>query len=418
MSRLILNRNGGSADEYGHLLAFNRSLSGDIIEGCQVQANGTPNMTVVVGQGSGRISTGTYPSSYGYFFGIDTTTGTPAGESVTITTANSSNPRIDTIVAYVDLSVTASTGSPNNPNNMLKLIAVAGTPAASPSAPTGSAIQSAIGGSNPYIVLANVLVGTSVTQINSGNITDLRSFVTPNAPSGLTGWTPAVETWAYASATTITVPTNATTKYDTGDLIMLTQNGTVKYFVINTVAATLLTVTGLFGASVTSGQTISQPYYSKARNPHASVNGAPVFNPYKFSAYRSAAWTAGTNAFAKITYDAVEYDTASNYSTSTGRFTAPVAGFYEFKARASSAFNNGTQQILSFYKNGSEFKRGPQNNLIWTNGASGLNNGTSHAAEIQLAAGDYVEVFYYGNAGAGEIGAGFTYFQGKLTSLT
>lgn len=182
MSRLVLTRNGGSADEYGHLLGLNRLLAGDVIEGLAVQAQSSPTMNVNVAPGTCRISTGTYPTSYAYFAAVDTTTGTPQGEVVTITTANSSNPRIDTIVAYIDLSVTASTGTANNPNNMLKLIAVAGVAASSPSAPTTSAIQSAIGAANPFIKLANIAVGTSVTQINAGNITSLRAFVQPNSP--------------------------------------------------------------------------------------------------------------------------------------------------------------------------------------------------------------------------------------------
>lgn len=142
-----------------------------------VVANGTPNMTTIVSAGSCRISTGTYPSSYGYFGAIDTTTGTPAGEPVTHATANGSNPRIDTVVAYVDTTLTPSTSPANNPG-MLKLMAVAGTPNASPSAPSGATIQAAVGAANPYIKLANVLVGTSVTTITNANITDVRTFLT------------------------------------------------------------------------------------------------------------------------------------------------------------------------------------------------------------------------------------------------
>ncbi len=43
------------------------------------------------------------------------------------------------------------------------------------------------------------------------------------------GWQPANETWTYASATTITVPSGAASKYAKGDKIKLTQT-TVKYF--------------------------------------------------------------------------------------------------------------------------------------------------------------------------------------------
>lgn len=196
MSRLVLNRNNGSADEFGHLLGLSRLLgSGDVIEGLGVVATTSPSMAVVVQQGSAGINTGTYPDSYRYWCAIDTTAGTPAGESVTITTANPSNPRIDVIVGYIDLAVTASSGTANNPNNMFKLVAVAGTPAGSPSAPNNAAIQSAIGASNPFMILANVLVGTSVTSINNGNITDRRSYVQVNNNSlgvAAQSWTP---TW-------------------------------------------------------------------------------------------------------------------------------------------------------------------------------------------------------------------------------
>lgn len=191
MSRLIFNRNGGSADEYGHLLLLNRLLAGSVIEGLSVVQAASPNMTVTVSPGSGRVPTGTYPTSYAYFFGVDTT----GGESITITTANTSNPRIDTIVAYVDLSVTPSTGTANNPNNMLKLAAVAGTPNSSPVAPNTSAIQTAIGSSNPYIILANIAVGANVTQILTSNITDLRAMATLNTSILATMFAGAVQSY-------------------------------------------------------------------------------------------------------------------------------------------------------------------------------------------------------------------------------
>ena len=81
----------------------------------------------------------------------------------------------------------------------------------------------------------------------------------------LDGWTPAAESWTYASATTITVPSGAASKYSVGDKIKLTQT-TAKYFYIVTVADTLLTVTG--GADYTvANAAITSPYYSKASSP-------------------------------------------------------------------------------------------------------------------------------------------------------
>lgn len=79
------------------------------------------------------------------------------------------------------------------------------------------------------------------------------------------GWREVTDSWAYASATTITVPTDATTKYSVGDKIRLTQT-TVKYFYIVAVAATTLTITG--GTDYTlANAAISDISYSKASSP-------------------------------------------------------------------------------------------------------------------------------------------------------
>ncbi|MEC5150862.1 hypothetical protein [Cryobacterium sp. GrIS_2_6] len=174
MSKLIANVNGGSSDEYGTFKALNEAFTGQIFKGLDVIPNSTPNMTVSVNPGSGRIPTGTSPSDYYYMISHDTT----AGESVTIATAAAS-PRIDYIVAYIDKSVTAAVSPVNNANNLLKFAAVAGTPAGSPVVPTTAQIQTAIGAANPYIILANVAVAASATTITTPNITDQRTLTVP-----------------------------------------------------------------------------------------------------------------------------------------------------------------------------------------------------------------------------------------------
>lgn len=170
MSKLVFNRDGGKTDEFGHLLALMRFIQGEVIEGLQVAANGTPNMSVNVPYGVAAIPTGSGATAYRYFVGLDAT------ENVTIPTANGSNPRNDLIVLWVDKSVTPNQVVTNNSNNMLKISVVSGTPASTPADPNTAAIQAAIGASNPYIILARVVTGAGVTQINSGNITDLRSL--------------------------------------------------------------------------------------------------------------------------------------------------------------------------------------------------------------------------------------------------
>ncbi len=80
----------------------------------------------------------------------------------------SGNPRYSSIVLYQDLG-----GSPNSTEtNTVHVVSVDGTPAASPTPPSNSTIQSSVGSGNPFIVLANVLVNSGATTPTS--ITDAR----------------------------------------------------------------------------------------------------------------------------------------------------------------------------------------------------------------------------------------------------
>lgn len=90
---------------------------------------------------------------------------------------------------------------------------------------------------------------------------------------GLDGWIPAEQTWAYASASTITVPSGAASKYQKGDKIKLTQT-TVKYFYVVGVVDTVLTVTGGTDYTVANAA-ITLPFFSKIENPQGFPS---VFN--------------------------------------------------------------------------------------------------------------------------------------------
>lgn len=108
------------------------------------------------------------------------------------------------------------------------------------------------------------------------------------ATQGVDGWIDAGETWTYASATTITVPSNATTKYSVGDKIKLTQT-TVKYFTVVAVSATVLTVTG--GTTYTvANAAITANYHSKSVNPL----GFPAAFAYTPSLSCSGSMTIGS----------------------------------------------------------------------------------------------------------------------------
>lgn len=105
---------------------------------------------------------------------INNRSGAPV--EVTLAGAPATNNRVDAIVAYVDNPSTGDGTTTDNPS-ACGLIAVSGTVAANPSAPTEAQIRSAIttdgatGGVAYYVILATIRVGTNVTTIGSGVIT-------------------------------------------------------------------------------------------------------------------------------------------------------------------------------------------------------------------------------------------------------
>jgi hypothetical protein len=126
-----------------------------------VTANSPVGMSVRVASGWAAI-VGTTQANMGTYVGYN-----DAQVTLTITTADVTNPRIDLVCMTVNDSF--YTGSSNN----VVLQVVAGTPAGSPVAPSLPANS---------ISLATVAVAAGALSINSGNITDTRVLVTTNIP--------------------------------------------------------------------------------------------------------------------------------------------------------------------------------------------------------------------------------------------
>lgn len=110
-------------------------------------------------------------------------------------------------------------------------------------------------------VTANKLATSAVTNTK---ILD-NTIVLEDKMASWNGWIEVSDSWTYASATTVTVPTDATTKYSVGDRIQFNQSG-IKYFQITTVAATTLTLAGVGGTTVANAA-ISDVKYSKVGSP-------------------------------------------------------------------------------------------------------------------------------------------------------
>ena len=137
-----------------------------------------------------------------------------------------------------------------------------------------------------------------------------------------------------------------------------------------------------------------------------------------FSAYKTSSQSYSANTWTKITYDTEEYDTNSNFASST--FTPTVAGYYLFTAR-NQLIADGTamsEMNTAFYKNGSIAKSGA---YMYQPAAATAQFGSNISAVIYCnGSTDYVECYartdgstltIFGSAGAG---ATNSYFQGTL----
>lgn len=134
-------------------------ISGDML----VTQETVPAMSVKVAQGHAALkATGSNMAYPGWL--------TDADASVAISSNASGNPRKDAIVLYIDKGATP------NPDitNVLKLTAIAGTPAGSPVSPSDATIQAAIGSANPFLRLADVTVASGAVSILNASILDTR----------------------------------------------------------------------------------------------------------------------------------------------------------------------------------------------------------------------------------------------------
>lgn len=154
--------------------AFNDCLaaySGGILSGWACSPSS--GLTVVLGGDGNTRDVAIAEDNAGNKTTINNISGSPV--AVTLSNAPNNNSRIDAIVAYVNNPPTGSSTATDN-YGACGLIAVQGTVASSPSAPTESAIRTAItadgasGTTAYYVVLATITVASGTTTITSANI--------------------------------------------------------------------------------------------------------------------------------------------------------------------------------------------------------------------------------------------------------
>lgn len=275
--------------------------------------------------------------------------------------ADAANPRITSIIVYVDKGAPTSPVPPNNPG-IVKFAAINGTPAAIPVAPSNTTIQTAIGASNPYIVLADIRVNAGAATISNSNITDVRSQVT--------------------------LGTNLVGNASLIDSAVSTSK----------LADFAVTTAKLADASVTT-----------AKLADASIDDTKWRNGIAFSARRTTTRTLSASTWTKIAANAVDFNYGGGYSNASdiGRFTAPATGLYTFSVTMFTEAAAQTRCIVAIWKNGGENTRLMDHTATDINAANG-------STMLRLNAGDYVEAWGWMGA-AGNIAHGTrTSFDGAL----
>jgi hypothetical protein len=217
-----------------------------------------------------------------------------------------------------------------------------------------------------------------VLQTNGSGAT---SWVSPSSLS-ITETDPQV-----SSTTTNIVPKwNGTTLVDG----VITDNGTNIGIGVTPSAGNKLEVNGK--TSTTNFQMTNGATNGYILQSDASGNASWVQNPLNtLSLVRvnlSANQTLATTGWQKITFDNEVFDTANEFNTTSNRFTATKAGYY----RINAVFHTNNQSNTQFYSIGIRIN----GNFYQQTSANHFGNGNvdrSVNCLVQLAVGDYVEVF-------------------------
>lgn len=155
-----------------------------------------------------------------------------------------------------------------------------------------------------------------------------------------------------------------------------------------------------------SGQSINFQIAGSGTKASMDSSGR-VTTPYQpafFARYSNSGANISTGY---LVWDSTATNVGGHYSTSTGRFTAPVAGVYFFSYQLQHKGDNSTSAYADLYINGSLYRGMRSENV----GAANYQT-TAASCVLTLAANDYVQI--YNSAASGVYWSDHSAFSGYL----
>jgi len=256
-------------------------------------------------------------------------------------------------------------------------------------------------GTNPDLTIT-VQTGDGAKFGNPQNVTIWPSGVQPTLANSTIGRISAIST----DTLTVTTAQEGSSNITVSAGMQIANTITPKVLT-DIESGGLLTTTAL---SATAGITSGQLAASGLNLPPA------MYNPYKFNVYRNAAYTFAASAHTNpVPFDTKVFDTSDNFSTTTGEFTAPIAGFYQFNVTIGYASTSGNVYQMMIYQNGTGYYMDLKDSSVNTS------QWMTASILIEAAVGDTFVIDFYNSAGSGPamaVGLGNNSFSGFLVSAT
>jgi hypothetical protein len=208
---------------------------------------------------------------------------------------------------------------------------------------------------------------------------------------------------------------------NSGSLVLQTNSGTTALTIDTSQRAAFVAGTAALPAITTTGDTNTGIFFPAADTIAFAEGGTEVMridssgrvtNPYQpaFFAIANGAYTVGND----IVYNEVSVNQGSYYSSSTGRFTAPVTGLYYFSMK-NLQINTAAVIRFYFYKNGSVLGSGATDGGYQSRfeNSTGIYKEQQTSSIIQMSAGDYVTVRQIAGTASVDT-SGYSTFLGHL----